>query len=103
MMPSLSAPAQHVAVAGEIDQIAGRGQDVFGAPRHVEADVGERNIARPALDQFGADFALQFAHLHRQRRLGHGAVRRRPAEMPVAGERGQITQLAQGDHEPIIR
>ena len=85
-------------MAGEIDQIARGGEDLLGALRHVEAGVGERDLARPPLDQLGADLALQLAHLHRQRRLGDGAILRRPPEMPVARERGQITQLSQGDH-----
>jgi len=46
----------------------------------------------------GADLAFEFAHLHRQRRLGHCAVRGGAPEMAVAGERGQIAQLPQGDH-----
>ena len=98
MMPRRKPPAEQVAVAREIDQVAGGGEDLLGALRHVQAGVGERDLARPPLDQFGADLALQLAHLHRQRRLGHRAVRRRPPEMPVARERGEITQLPQGDH-----
>ena len=94
----LEPPAEQVAVAGEIDQIAGGGEDLLGALGHVQADIGERDVARPPLDQFGADLALQLAHLHGQRRLGHRAVVRRPPEMPMARERGEITQLSQGDH-----
>ena len=91
-------PAQHVAVAGKIDQIARGGEDLLGALGDVQTGFGERDVARPPLHQFGADLALEFAHLHRQRRLGHRAVRGGAPEMPVAGERGQITQLPQGDH-----
>ena len=81
-------------MAGEIDQVARGGEDLLGALRHVQAGVGERDLARPPLDQFGADLALQLADLHRQRRLGDGAVVRRPAEMPVAGERGRDSATA---------
>ena len=71
---------------------------MLGTARHIEADLSERNFGRPAFHQFSADLALQFAHLHRQRRLGHRAFFRRPAEMAVFGERRQITQLAKGNH-----
>ena len=102
MMPSCSGPLSTFAVAGEIDEIAGGGEDLLGALGHVEADIGQRDFARPPLHQLGADLALQFADLHGQRRLGHRAVRRRPAEMPMAGERSEITQLAQGDHSDKV-
>ena len=85
-------------MAREIDQVAGGGKDLLGALRHVQSGIVERDIARPPLDQFGADLALEFAHLHGQRRLAHRAVGRCPSEMPMARERGEITQLAQGDH-----
>ena len=62
-------------------------EDLLGALRHFEPGVGERDVARPPLDQLGADLALELADLHRQRRLGHGAVLRRPAEVPMARER----------------
>ena len=87
MMPSFSEPAEHVAVAGEVDEVARRGEDLLGARGDFQAGVGERNVARPPLDQFGADLALQLAHLHRQRRLADGAVLGGAAEMPVASER----------------
>ena len=82
MMPSRRCAAEHVAVAGKIDEIAGGGEDVLGALRHVEAGVGERDLARPPLDQLGAEFALQLADLHGQRRLGDRAVLGGAAEMP---------------------
>ena len=84
-------------MAGKVDQVAGGGEDTFGALRDFETGLGQRDLACPPLDQFGADLALQFAHLHGQRRLSDRAVLRRPAEMPMAGERGQIAKLTQGD------
>ena len=75
-------------MAGEIDKVARGGEDLLGALRHFQAGVGERDIARPPLHQLGADLALQLADLHRQGRLRDGAVVRRAAKMPVAGERG---------------
>jgi hypothetical protein len=82
---------QQVAMAGEVDKIAGGGEDVIGALRHVNANIGEHDLTRTPLHQHGADLALELAHLHRQRRLADRAVLRRPPEMPVAGERSQIT------------
>jgi hypothetical protein len=75
-------------VTGKVDQIARRGEDVFGAPRRIETRLGQRNLAGAALDQFGPYFALQLADLHGQRRLADGAILRGPAEMPVTGQRG---------------
>ena len=98
MMPSLSDPLEHVAVAREVDQIAGGGEHLFGALGDFHADIGERDLVRAALDQLDADLALQLAHLHGQRRLRDRAILCGPAEMPVVSERGQITQLAQSDH-----
>ena len=85
-------------MAGEIDQIARRRENVFGAAGDFEADVGEHDIARTPFDQFGADLAFEFAHLHRQRWLGHRALLRGATEMTVTRERTQVTQLTQGDH-----
>ena len=98
MMPRRSSPVSDVAVAGEVDQVAGRGENVLGALRHLCAGFGQRDFAGAPLHQFGADLALEFAHLHGKRRLGDSAILRRPAEMPVARERSQIAQLAQSDH-----
>ena len=47
-----------------------------------------------AVASSSADLAFKLAHLHGQGRLADRAILRRPPEMPVAGERGQITQLA---------
>src|SRR5579862_8822354 len=91
-------PAEQFAMAGEIDDVAGGGKNALGALRHLETNIGERDVARTALDQFDAEVALELAHLHRQRRLRHRAILGSAAEMASAGERSQITQLTQGDH-----
>jgi hypothetical protein len=52
-------------VARKIDEIAGGGENTFGALRHLQAGVGECDLVRPSFDQFGADLALKLAHLHR--------------------------------------
>jgi hypothetical protein len=64
-------PAQQVTVAGEIDQVASRGEDVLGALRCVNANIGEHDLARTPLHQRGADLALQVADLHGKGGLGH--------------------------------
>ncbi len=89
-------------MAREIDQVAGGGQNLLGALRHLQAGIGERDIARAPLDQIGTDLALEFADLHGQSGLGHGAVLGGAPEMPVPGERRQITELSQGDHSDKI-
>src|SRR6185312_6683020 len=89
---------QHVAVAGEVDEVARGGEDTFGALRDFEPGLGDGDFAGAALDQLGAQLALELADLHGERRLGDRALLRRLAEMPITGERGEITQLTQGDH-----
>ena len=85
-------------MASEVNEIAGGGENALGPLRDFGAGLGERDLTRPPLHQFGADFPLEFAHLHGQSRLGDRAVRRRSPEMPVMGERGQIAKLTQGNH-----
>src|SRR5581483_721347 len=82
----------------EVDEIACRRENALGAFGDVDADSREHDFARAPFDQVGADLPLQFADLHRQRRLSDGAFLGGAAKMPVAGERGEITQLTQGDH-----
>ena len=98
----LQRAAEDVAMAGEVDEVAGGGEDALGALRHLKAGFGDGDLARPALDQLGAELALELADLHRQRRLGDGALLRRLAEMAIAGEGGEITQLTQGNHGLIL-
>ena len=98
----LELPAQQGTMAGEVDEVAAGGEDGLGPLRHVLANLGEHDLARTPLHQFGADLAFKLAHLHRQRWLADRAVLRRPPEMAMAGERGQITQLTQGDHADKI-
>jgi len=45
---------EQLAVAREIDQVVGSDEDLFGTLRHVQAGVGERDVARAPLDQLGA-------------------------------------------------
>ena len=82
----------------EVDEVACGSQDVLGALRHLQASVGERNVARAPLDQIGTDLALEFAYLHGQSGLGHGAILGGAPEMPVPRKCSQITKLSQGDH-----
>ena len=89
---------QPPAVARELGQVARGSEHALGAPRHLRAGLGQHHLAGPPLDQFDAEVLLQLADLHRKRRLGHRAGLRGLAEMPVLGQRGQISQLFQGDH-----
>ena len=85
-------------MAGEIDEVARGGEDALGALRHFQTDLGDGDLARPALDQIGAQLALELADLHRQRRLGDRAFLGGLAEVTIARKRGEITQLTQGNH-----
>ena len=85
-------------MAREVDKIARRGDDAFGALHHFDAERGQRHVALTPLHQIGAQFLFEVADLHRQRRLRHGTGLRRPAEMPVLRQSAEISQLPQGDH-----
>ena len=89
---------QPFAVPRDIDDVARRGQDALGAPRHLGAGLGERDLARPPLHQLDAEGPLQVADLHRQGRLRDRAGLGGAAEMPVLRQGGEIVQLPQGDH-----
>ena len=56
-----------------------------------------RDLARAALDQLRAEQFLKLLHLQGERRLRYGASLRRAAEMPVSGQRLEITQMFEGD------
>ena len=80
----LHAPGQQpAAMEREIREVAGRGQHPLGALRHLDADVGQGDLARPPLDQRHAELRLQLLDLHGQRRLRHRAGLGGLAEMPV--------------------
>jgi hypothetical protein len=88
-------------MAGEVDKVTFGGEHLIGAPGDFGADLGQHRFARAPLDQFRPKLLFQRPNLHRQRRLGHRAGVRRPAEMPVLGECPKITELTQGEHRPI--
>ncbi len=90
------------AVAGEIGEVTRRRQHGLGALRDFNSGFRQHHIVRPPLDQFDTKVPLQFADLHRQRRLGHGAGLGGLAKVPMRRQRGQISQLFQGDHADKI-
>src|SRR5581483_247817 len=96
--PKAQGSRKHIAMRGEFDEVARRGENAIGARSDLRAGVGEDDLAGTALDERGAELALELADLHGERRLRDGAILSRAAEMPVAGERAQVTQLTQGDH-----
>lgn len=79
-------PGEHVAVAGIIDEVTRGSKNVLGTPRDFDTGFSQRDLAGPPFYEFRADLALEFAHLHRQRRLGHRAFVGGSAEMTVAGK-----------------
>ena len=98
MMPSLSDPLSTSRWRAKSMRSRVAARILFRALRHFHPRVGERDVVGPAFHQFGADLALELAHLHRQRRLTDCAIFCRPSEMPVASKGSQITQLTQSDH-----
>jgi hypothetical protein len=83
---------------GEIDKVARRREHLLGAPRHLDADVGEGRLSRAAFDQFNIELFFEIANLHGERRLADRTGFRRTAEMPMPGESVEISKLSQGDH-----
>ena len=70
-------------MAGEVDKVMGRSEDVLGTARYFETRLGQRDFAGTPLYQLSADFPLKFPHLHGQGRLGHCAIGCSAAEMAV--------------------
>jgi len=85
---------QPAAMASEINEVAGGRQNFIAALGHLEADLGQRRVARAAFDKLDVKLFLQLANLHRQRRLSDRAGFSGAAEMPVTRERLEIAQLA---------
>ena len=95
--PDAQPPDQRVAGgARQIGQFIDRAQN--------GADAGDKNLTkcrqphlpRAPFKQRRAQPVLQFPDLHRQRRLRHRAVRRRPAKMPGPRQRVRVAQMFQG-------
>ena len=82
----------------EIHEVPRRRKNVLGAARDFEAGFRQHDVAGPPLDQRDADVLFKLADLHGEGRLGHRALLGGAAEVPVAGERREITQLTQRDH-----
>ncbi len=85
-------------MAGEIDQIARGRQHVLAAPRDLQPDFGQHDLAGTPLHQFHPELLFEILDLHRQRRLRDGTRLRGAAEVPMLGQRAEIAQLLQGDH-----
>ena len=101
MTPSFNCPLDsRPLMAGEIDEVADCRQNLIAALGRFDADLGQRRLARPAFDKLDVKLLLELANLHGQRWLSHGAGVSGAAEMPIASERLEITQLAEGDHVP---
>ena len=85
-------------MAREIDEVAGRGQDLLGALRHFRAvsvstiSPGRRSTSSAPSSRSSSRICIDSAGWRDRAILGG------PAEMPVLGERSEITQLAQRDH-----
>ena len=75
-------PRQQIGLpAGEVDDVAGIAQHAGGAAGDIAAGFGQHHAAAAALDQLHAERLFQLLDLHRERRLGDGAMLRRLAEM----------------------
>ncbi len=92
-------PGQDVALpTGEIDDVAGFRENPCGAAGDLASGLGQHHAAPAALHQLHAELFFEFLNLHRKRRLGHGALFRRPAEMFQTRDGFKISELFQRDH-----
>ena len=78
--------------------LSGPLEHLLGPARDLKAGLGQHHVVRPPLDQGDAEFVLQVADLHRERRLGHRTGLGGLAEVAMRRQGGQIPQLFQGDH-----
>ena len=62
------------------------------------AGGGELDLAAVAVEQLGAEVALQQADLLRQRRLRDVEALRRPAEVQLLGDHDERAEAAKVDH-----
>src|SRR5262249_45249658 len=62
------------------------------------ADFGEFDGPGATLYKLDVEFFFELAYLHRKGWLRHGAGLRRPAEVPVTGERLKIPQMSKRQH-----
>jgi hypothetical protein len=68
---------------------------------HQRAHVGELDASTAPVDEPGADLALERLDAARQGRLGDEQRGRRPSEVAVLGEDGEVvetTQIYQGSY-----
>src|SRR5687767_15920485 len=86
----------------EVDKIIGAGQHLLRAARDLAPEFSQHNFVRPALHQGSAKRLFQLADLHGKGGLADRAILSRLAEMPMPGERLEVTQLLQRDHADKI-
>jgi hypothetical protein len=95
--PESQPPAQPSLPACDLGEIG----DLADDPSRPTQDLAPRrrhhHLTRPPLDQLDPERRLQFADLHRQRRLAHVHGGRGAAEMPLLGQRNQVSELPDGD------
>ena len=90
------------AMPGKIHQVSRGCQHILGAADDFAADIRQHHVARASFHHGDAQYPLEIADLHGERRLGHRAGFRRPAEVPVGGKRGEVFQLSKRDHQHQI-
>ena len=85
-------------LAREVAEVAHLGEDAGRPLRDLPPLGGQPHALGPALQQLQAQLALQLLDLHRQGRLGDGAMLGRPAEVAEAGDGIEVAQLLERGH-----
>ncbi|CFN79449.1 Argininosuccinate lyase [Bordetella pertussis] len=82
------------------DRLVGGRDDLRGALGERHARIGERDAARAAVEQRGADLLFEVAYLARQRRLRDTQPAGGPAKVQGLREHQKIAQMAQFHGRP---
>ena len=79
--------------ARQRDHFIARFEDAPGARHDLLARFGERDLVGIALDELHAQVVLQLLELGGERGLAHERALRGPAEVPLVGQRDEVTQV----------
>ena len=97
--PEAQRPDQDTAaMMSQVHEVGGCVENVPGALGDLGAKCGECRLARAALYQFDSKESLKFTDLHRECRLAHSALLRRPTEVSVPRKRTEVAKLPQRKH-----
>ncbi len=87
---------------GVIDEVAHGGEDGSRPTHDLLALVGELDARLAPLDEAQPELVLELLDLHAERRLADGARLGSMAEMARFGQRFEVAQLPEGNHDDKV-